>query len=722
MTTKIQTMCGSSLRAPLTEPVSHRCLRTAGRAAERGPSALLSCPVEPRASLPWCGHVDTAQARRRGTAAARTPVLSWPAFDAHPVDALVTGREGGRLDRAATPASTSGCTSATTTPRCVANRTVVARALGAALDDFVFCQQTHQPTVLVVTEEHRGRGARSLADAVPATDALVTTVPGIVLVVMVADCVPLVLFDPRRRVLACVHAGWGGTVRGVTPAAVAAMQQLGSDPADLVVGIGPSIAPDRYQVGADVVAAAAEAFPGQLDEVVRPDGTGAWTFDLWRANMLQLLAAGVPEQPHPSGRAGHRARHGVLQPSIRGSVRPVRGRRPADRGGPMSPEPLPGALSSTSGTRSTRPRTGSTAVTDWATATSRSRSSSPVAVTGRRPAVAAARPAAVPAGRCLLLQDGGAAGHRPGLDRADRAGADLPAAVLPRWSGRVRSPQRPGSVRSGDPRARAGRPRPLPGGRDGYPLGRRPLVPFGGGLDSIVSVELLRAARRRRGAVRRQPAGRPVRRHRGAGPGDRAADRAGRAADRRAGAALDRARLPQRARAGDRDHLGGGRRGGRARGPRRGGDVQRVVGVVGDAGRRRPRDQPPVLQERGVRDRPAGRSCARPIRGCPTTSRCSDRSPSSGSPSGSSTTRTYLLHFRSCNRAFHIDRSLRYDHWCGECDKCCFIDLILAPFVAAGGPGAGLRRGRAAGEPRAAADLPAAARPRAGRQAVGVRR
>jgi hypothetical protein len=42
----------------------------------------------------------------------------------------------------------------------------------------------------------------------------------------------------------------------------------------------------------------------------------------------------------------------------------------------------------------------------------------------------------------------------------------------------------------------------------------------------------------------------------------------------------------------------------------------------------------------------------------------------------------YLFHFRSCNRAFHIDRALRYDHWCGECDKCCFIDLILAPFVA----------------------------------------
>jgi YfiH family protein len=184
----------------------------------------------------------------------------------------------------------------------LANRSVVASALQARLDDFVFCEQVNQPTVQVVTDEHRGRGARDLADAMPATDALVTQVPGIVLVMLVADCVPLVLYDPVRRALACVHAGWGGTVRGVTHAAVGALQELGTDPADLIVGIGPSIAPDRYQVGADVVAAAAAAFPDQLDEVIRPDGTGASTFDLWRANTLQLTMAGVPaDQIHLGG-------------------------------------------------------------------------------------------------------------------------------------------------------------------------------------------------------------------------------------------------------------------------------------------------------------------------------------------------------------------------------------------------------------------------------------
>jgi len=127
-----------------------------------------------------------------------------------------------------------------------------------------------------------------MADAMAGTDALVTTVPGIVLTVMVADCVPLVLFDPVARVLACVHAGWGGTVRGVTPAALAAMRSLGSDPASVIAGIGPAIHPDRYQVGADVVEMAEATFGDRCKKVVRPDGTGKWTFDLWRGNMIQL--------------------------------------------------------------------------------------------------------------------------------------------------------------------------------------------------------------------------------------------------------------------------------------------------------------------------------------------------------------------------------------------------------------------------------------------------
>ncbi|ONH37262.1 MULTISPECIES: peptidoglycan editing factor PgeF [Protofrankia] len=235
---------------------------------------------------------STAEAHFQRTAPGLR-VLRWPALNGHGVDAFVTTRDGG-VSTGRYASLNLGLHVGDDDAAVLANRAKVADALGAELDDFVFCEQAHRRNVVVVTDEHRGRGARSAADAIPATDALVTTVPGVILVVMVADCVPLVLHDPVAGVLACVHAGWGGTVRGVTPAAVTAMRQLGSEPRDIVACVGPAIHPDRYQVGADVVDAARAAFGDQLDTVVRPDGTGRWTFDLWRANTLQLVAAGVP--------------------------------------------------------------------------------------------------------------------------------------------------------------------------------------------------------------------------------------------------------------------------------------------------------------------------------------------------------------------------------------------------------------------------------------------
>ena len=77
--------------------------------------------------------------------------------------------------------------------------------------------------------------------------------------------------------------------------------------------------------------------------------------------------------------------------------------------------------------------------------------------------------------------------------------------------------------------------------------------------------------------------------------------------------------------------------------------------------------------------------------------------------------------FRSCNRAFHQDPAQRLDHWCGRCDKCCFIDLVLAPYMDRDGPGRRLRRRRAAGEPRQRGPLPCPGRAGRRREALRVR-
>lgn len=175
------------------------------------------------------------------------------------------------------------------------NRARAAATIGLELDDLVFCRQVHGRQVRRVGLADRGRGSRSEGDAIASTDAVVTTEPDVGLVIMVADCVPLVLVDPVSRVLACVHAGWRGTVAGVAEAAVEQMASLGADPARLVVGVGPAIPAARYQVGEDVVSAARDGLgEAAAERCVRPDGTGRWLFDTCGANVHVLTEAGVP--------------------------------------------------------------------------------------------------------------------------------------------------------------------------------------------------------------------------------------------------------------------------------------------------------------------------------------------------------------------------------------------------------------------------------------------
>jgi YfiH family protein len=222
-------------------------------------------------------------------------VLAWPALDRCPVDSLVTTRHGGV---SAGPYATLNLSFGVgDRPQDVLeNRRRAAAVLGTGLGDLVFGKQVHGAVARVAGRADRGAGA-AVADAgAGEADALVTSDPGTVLGVLVADCVPIVLYDPGAHVLACVHAGWRGTVAGVTGAALDAMAALGTRPADVIAGIGPAIGPDRYQVGEDVAAAARECFGERAPLVLRPDGTGRWLFDLWSASRLLLREAGVADQ------------------------------------------------------------------------------------------------------------------------------------------------------------------------------------------------------------------------------------------------------------------------------------------------------------------------------------------------------------------------------------------------------------------------------------------
>jgi polyphenol oxidase len=231
-------------------------------------------------------------ARLRAVGALR--LLTWPALDASGVDAAVTARDGG-VSRGPYATLNLSLGVGDDPASVLENRRRLASGLGASPDDFVFARQVHGAGVRVVGQADRGRGAFTLADAIPDTDALVTASAGVVLAILTADCVPIVLHDPQAGVLACVHAGWRGTVARVCAAAIAAMQSLGSRPSRVIAGVGPAVAAARYQVGADVYQAVDGAFGPAATAFMRPDSAPErWLLDLWAANRFVLCEAGVP--------------------------------------------------------------------------------------------------------------------------------------------------------------------------------------------------------------------------------------------------------------------------------------------------------------------------------------------------------------------------------------------------------------------------------------------
>ncbi len=170
--------------------------------------------------------------------------------------------------------------------RVVENRRRSFEAVGRRFESVYDSWQVHSAVVRVV-QAPRADGALMQADA------LLTDNPAVTLFMRFADCVPVFLFDPLRAVVGIVHAGWLGTVRRVTCAAIETMVcAYGCRPADIRAGIGPSIGPDHYPVGEEVAAQVKAAFP-DAQHALLPTRDGVTHLDLWLATCIQLERAGV---------------------------------------------------------------------------------------------------------------------------------------------------------------------------------------------------------------------------------------------------------------------------------------------------------------------------------------------------------------------------------------------------------------------------------------------
>jgi polyphenol oxidase len=168
------------------------------------------------------------------------------------------------------------------------NRTRLASAMGVDPNRLFLPSQVHQTKVVHVT-------AQTSKDELMETDALITNEKMICIAVMSADCVPILLYDKRNKVLGAVHSGWKGTVARILEKTLQQMQSsFGTTGADVWAGIGPSVSQDSYEVGEEVVSEVNRAF-GKQNRLLIPQPGNKAKLDLWNANKIQLLEFGVNE-------------------------------------------------------------------------------------------------------------------------------------------------------------------------------------------------------------------------------------------------------------------------------------------------------------------------------------------------------------------------------------------------------------------------------------------
>lgn len=175
-----------------------------------------------------------------------------------------------------------------------ANRAILSDVIGLPASRILTPCQVHGAEIRPVDSSFFSLSKEQQQVCLKGVDALVTDLPGVCVTVSTADCVPVLLYAPDVKAVAAIHAGWRGTVQKIVTKAVRLLlDEYGADPRVMKAGIAPSIGPDAFEVGEEVV----EVFRGagfEMARILRRDaGTGKARVDLWEANRLQLQAGGL---------------------------------------------------------------------------------------------------------------------------------------------------------------------------------------------------------------------------------------------------------------------------------------------------------------------------------------------------------------------------------------------------------------------------------------------
>ena len=178
----------------------------------------------------------------------------------------------------------------------LANRKIFAQSLGFKITDIVTPNQVHGDKIFRAEEIHRGRGSQSYADSIPETDALITNVKNLPLMLCFADCVPIMFVDEENCAVGIAHGGWKGTLNKIAAKTFLAMHEnFGTTAENCLVGIGASIGACCYEVGGEVLTTCKKNFPAHVEELLI-ERDGKIFLDLWAANKIQLMEVGLPEK------------------------------------------------------------------------------------------------------------------------------------------------------------------------------------------------------------------------------------------------------------------------------------------------------------------------------------------------------------------------------------------------------------------------------------------
>ncbi|MCF6366216.1 MAG: peptidoglycan editing factor PgeF [Bacteroidales bacterium] len=181
--------------------------------------------------------------------------------------------------------------------RIISGRKSLSKSVNISLENFVMQNQVHGNNIKIIEEKHRGKGAYNHSDAIQNNDAMLTNIPGICLFLFAADCVPILFYDRKNKVIGAAHAGWQGTVKKIARKTVLKMQEeYNSSVNDIIIGIGPSISVKNYEIGENVLNEGEKAF-GTIENYFQFNkNTGKYHFDLWYANKQQLIEVGIKSE------------------------------------------------------------------------------------------------------------------------------------------------------------------------------------------------------------------------------------------------------------------------------------------------------------------------------------------------------------------------------------------------------------------------------------------